>query len=283
MPLRSTFPFIYCGNSGDWSVVFVFVAYFAFGSRYVTPSLSQVFRVFFNASETNFVIIWCVKDKWWSQKFVILSIPANFHLRVRPSVYINSSIAIFCIFVVHYFYNCLLCFQSTLLFYSNNSLARSGYLSFFFFFSLSFNFTLWSAGMAKSTIQQIPFLNFFLTIIRSGRLAEVRWFVWISKCQRSLCVSFSRKDSGLCIYYMFVWSNLNFLHNSKLITFPTQSCLILYSFCDRLLHSLFIWLIVSSLSPFNLHLLFCCLFFLWNSSSLWHCSVLVLEEIQFLS
>ena len=40
------------------------------------------------------------------------------------------------------------------------------------------------------------------------------------------------------------------------ITFPTQSFQVLYSFCVNLLHSL-MWLVVSSLSPHNLHLLFC--------------------------
>ena len=37
--------------------------------------------------------------------------------------------------------------------------------------------------------------------------------------------AFSRKGARLCIYQMFVWSNLNFLHISQWITFPTQSCL----------------------------------------------------------
>ena len=41
-------------------------------------------------------------------------------------------------------------------------------------------------------------------------------------------------------------------------TLPTQSWLALYSFCANLLHSLIMWLIVSSLSPHSLHLLFCC-------------------------
>ena len=38
---------------------------------------------------------------------------------------------------------------------------------------------------------------------------------------------------------------------------PTQSCLLLYSFCVNLLHSLIMWGIVSSQSPHNQHLLFC--------------------------
>ena len=37
-----------------------------------------------------------------------------------------------------------------------------------------------------------------------------------------------------------------------------QTCLALYSFCANLLHSLIMWLIVSSLSPHIQHLLFCC-------------------------
>ena len=80
----------------------------------------------------------------------------------------------------------------------------------------------------------------------------------MSKSHWSLCVSFSRTDAGLCIYHLFVWSNLNFLRISLWITFPTQSCLVLYSFCANLLHSIIMWLMVSSLSPHSLHLQFCC-------------------------
>ena len=95
---------------------------------------------------------------------------------------------------------------------------------------------------------------FLLIIKRSGRLAEIRWSVCISKSQRSLCFSFSWIDSGLCIYHLFVRSNFYFLHNSL----STQSCLVLYSFCANWLHSFIMWLIALSLSPHNLHLLFCC-------------------------
>ena len=54
-------------------------------------------------------------------------------------------------------------FHSLFVFF--NSLAISRYL---YFFSLSFNFTLWSAGKAKSTILQVLFffLFFFFIIIR---------------------------------------------------------------------------------------------------------------------
>ena len=80
------------------------------------------------------------------------------------------------------------------------------------------------------------------------------------KSHWSLCVLFSGTDAGLCIYHLFVWSNLNLLYISLWITLPTQSCLVLYSFCTNLLHSLIMWLMVSSLSPHSLHFLFCCVF-----------------------
>ena len=104
------------------------------------------------------------------------------------------------------------------------SLAMSRFLSLF---SLSFNFTPLSTGTAKSTIQQ---LLFRLIISRSGRLAEMRWSVFILKSQRSLCILFYWTISRLCIYHLFVWSNFNFLHNSLWISFPTQSCLVLSNF-----------------------------------------------------
>ena len=134
-----------------------------------------------------------------------------------------------------------------------NSLARFRYLSFF---SPSFRFILWSAGTAKSTILQILFL--LLIIMRSGLLAGIRWSVCMLKSHRSLCETFSWTGAGLCIYHLFIWSNWNFLHISQWITLPTQLCLALYSFCANLLHSLIMWLFISSLSPHSLHLLFCC-------------------------
>ena len=100
------------------------------------------------------------------------------------------------------------------------------------------------------------FFFFWLFIIRFALLAEIRWCVCMSKSCRCLCVLFSGSGSGLCIYHLFVRSNFNFLHISQWITLPTQSCQVSYSFCANLLHSLIMWLMVSSLSPHNLHLLF---------------------------
>ena len=87
-----------------------------------------------------------------------------------------------------------------------NSLARTKYLSFF---SHSFCFTMWSAGTAKSTILQVLF--FLLIIIRSGRLAEIRWSVCMLKSYWSLCVSFSRyyyyyyHHYWLRVFHISVW------------------------------------------------------------------------------
>ena len=100
------------------------------------------------------------------------------------------------------------------------------------------------------------FFFLLLIIIKSGLLARIRWSVCMLKSHWSLCVAFSRTGAGLCIYHLLVWSNLNFLHISQWITLPTQSCLALYSLCANLLHSFIIWLMVSSLSPHSLHLLF---------------------------
>ena len=71
-------------------------------------------------------------------------------------------------------------------------------------------------------------------------------------------MSLSRTGTGWCIYHLLAWSNLNLLHISQWITLPTQSCLALYSFCANLLHSLIMWLIISSLSLHSLHLQLCC-------------------------
>ena len=134
--------------------------------------------------------------------------PFTYSLGIVPSVPITIGVPVIFMFLIFL-----------------NFLLRSWHLTLF---SFSFNFTLWSAGTTKSTIWQVLF--FLLTITRYGRLAEIRWAVCISKSQRIFCVTFSRTDSGLCIYHLFVWSKLNFLHNSQWITFFAQFSLVLYFF-----------------------------------------------------
>ena len=168
------------------------------------------------------VFHWSLSDSKSPQvSRTLISILADFNNSVVPRAPITIGITI--TFMFHSFFN---------------SLVRSRYLSLF---TLSFNFTLWS------TIPQV--LSFLLIIfIRSGRRAEIRWSVRILKSQRNLYVSFSRTDSRLCIYHLFVWSNFNFL---QWMTLHTQSCQSFHSFYDNLLHSLNMWLIVSPLSPHN--------------------------------
>ena len=105
---------------------------------------------------------------------------------------------------------------------------------------------MWSAGTAKSIILQVLF--FLLVILRSGRPAKIRWSVCMSKSQRIVHIPFVRIVISKFVAQFPV---------DYFASLPPLSCLVLYSSWANLLHSLIIWLIVSSLSPLNLHLLFC--------------------------
>ena len=126
--------------------------------------------------------------------------PFNNPLVTVPKALITIGIIVTCMF--HSF------------FYSQ---ARSRYSSFFHILS-----ALFSGQQRQQSPQFCKFSFFFLlVIIRSGLLAEIRWFVCMSKSHRSLCVSFSRTDAGLYIYHLFVWSNFIFLHIAQWIILPT--------------------------------------------------------------
>ena len=60
------------------------------------------------------------------------------------------------------------------------------------------------------------------------------------ECYASLCPG---RIQSLCIWHLALWSNFNLLHNSYWITFPTELCLVLCTFCASLLHS-FMWSII---------------------------------------
>ena len=81
---------------------------------------------------------------------------------------------------------------------------------------------------------------------------------FLSQNPRESCASYFLGRIPGCAYIICPYAQ--FLHNSQWITLSTQSRLVLYSLCTNLLHSLIMWLIVSFLSPHNLHLLFCCVF-----------------------
>ena len=103
-------------------------------------------------------------------------------------------------------------------------------------------FQFYSVASRDNNVYNLASSLFLLLItITSGLLVVIRWSVCMSKSHRSLGMSFSRTATGLCIYHLFVWSNLNFLHMFERIALPTQLCLILYSFCANLLHSLIMW------------------------------------------
>ena len=143
---------------------------------------------------------------------------------------------------------------------------------------------LFCGQLGQHSPQSFKFSFLLLIITRSGLLAEIWWSVCMSKSQRSLCGSFSRTGAGLCIYYLFVWSNSNFLHISQWITLPTQPCLVIYSFRANLLHLLIMWLMVSSLSPHSLHLLFCCVLFIlaliWLVLSVFSCAAISRNSVS---
>ena len=135
-----------------------------------------------------------------------------------------------------------------------SSLLRSRYL---FSFSLSLILICGQLGRQNPLFCMFSFFCWLLEgLVVWPRLSDP----FRSQNPKGICVGHSPGlDVGLCIYHLFIWSNGYFLHNSQWTTLPTQSCLILYSFCDNLLYSLITWLMVSSLSWHNLHLLFCCI------------------------
>ena len=109
-------------------------------------------------------------------------------------------------------------------------------------------------------IHNVAILFFFFFLLMnhpSGFLVGIRWCLLNSKFKRIVCITFSWTDSGLCIYHLVEWSNLNLLLNSQWITIPTHSCLVKYFFCLSLHHSLITWWTVLSLSSNNQH--FCCI------------------------
>ena len=117
-----------------------------------------------------------------------------------------------------------------------SSLVRSKYFSLFIFFDFYCGLLRWQSLLSDRFSFFFSFFFFLLNTIRSGLLVGIWWFVSVTKLQRILCILFSRMDSGLCIQHLVVLSNFNFLNNSLWITFPTQLCLVLFSFCADLLN-----------------------------------------------
>ena len=80
----------------------------------------------------------------------------------------------------------------------------------------SFHFlSILLCGQWNSKVHNFASSLLLLIILRSRRLAYNKWSVCMSKSQCSLCLLFSRTDVVLCIYHLFIWSTLNFLHRSQ--------------------------------------------------------------------
>ena len=141
-------------------------------------------------------------------------------------------------------------------------------------------FQFYSVVSRDSKVDNFSNSIFFLIIIRSGLLAGIRWSVCMSESHRSLCGSFSKTAVHIPFVHTVKFKMqtdyfiparrphlvmIKITRTCRIVNFavpaehlPTQSCLVLYSFRANLLHSLIMWLMVSSLSPHSLHLRFCC-------------------------
>ena len=91
-----------------------------------------------------------------------------------------------------------------------------------------------------------------------------------SQIPREFYISFSRTDSGLCIYHLWVWWNFSFLYNTRWINLPFQSYLILCCFSVSLLHSIVMWLFVDQ-------------FLLWYNYSFWHYTTIKRDSVSSLT
>ena len=156
------------------------------------------------------------------------------------------------------------------------------FLSFFFFFFCFLYFhNLLDQDDKIQYLVGCHFLKLSLGQVVLLRLADLL----VYQNPREGCVSCSRADSVLCIYYLFVCSNVNFLRSCQWISSLTHLCLVSYSFCSNLLYSFIIWLIISTLSPHYLHLLFCSSLSVFSLTLLVIMAffVLLFEDIKFLS
>ena len=117
------------------------------------------------------------------------------------------------------------------------------------------NVSLWSVGTAKSTVLKFLFLFsffffFFVDYYRiwsSGRDLLIRLYLEIPEEFVRLIL--------LDRFWVFLYTICSYGQTSTSCTIlsvspcPPQSCLVWYSFCTNLLHSLIMWLFVSSRSP----------------------------------
>ena len=112
-------------------------------------------------------------------------------------------------------------------FYSSLAMPMYGSLISLFLFSLRGPMGWQSPQYNKSSFLLLLLLllmMMMLIITWSALQIGIKRSVCISKFWRILCVSFSKTDSGLCIYHEGEWSNFSFFLNFPWIPFLTRSC-----------------------------------------------------------
>ena len=113
---------------------------------------------------------------------------------------------------------------------------------------------------------------FLLIITRSGRRADIRWSICISKSQRNESISFSR------ILAQFPLSSILAQFPLDHLPYQVMSSLRLFFVLICNIRLLYDW---SSLSPHNLHLRFCCLIYFCFNIVRPHGIVLCCSEKRF--
>ena len=114
---------------------------------------------------------------------------------------------------------------------------------------LFFRFTsILLCGQPEQQSPQFGLFTFFFSWLSLGQVVWPRFdYLFITQNPKEFCLIFP-DGFQVVTYYLFVWSNLNFLHTSQWITSPTLLCLVLYSLCANLLHSFIIIIISLSVS-----------------------------------
>ena len=227
-------------------------------SLYHSKSL-YVYRTLLSIlANLNSAVVWMVFTR-----FLISNSSSTF---TNPSMTVPSAAIIIGITVTFMFHSVF------------SSLARSRYLSLF---SPSFNFTLWSAGTAKSMIRQV----FLMTITRSGHLAEFRRS-FVYQNPREACASRSPGQILGCAYTTCSRSQISISCTVPSGSRSPPSCFYSYTLfalicCIRLLSDW--WFHLCHRIAYICYFVASYLFSLWYDWFLRRCFVLLLEEILFLS
>ena len=87
-----------------------------------------------------------------------------------------------------------------------------------------------------------------------GLLASITWSHWMFISHNILYLSFSTTPSGWWSYHFSLLLKSYLQQSFQWTNLAIWSCLHLYSFCARNIHSLIVWFIVSPFWPHNLQI-----------------------------